>query len=134
MNLWLTTTVLLLSLIGSPSGDAARGKGTTEGRLDVVVVDLHGEPIAVVGLSLCPLESDHFHADSAEDNQCLFDASGQDGTAAFEAVAPGLYRLTGELTGFADTSVFPLTIAAPRLGPKPPGRVTLLLNAVCYDC
>ncbi len=133
MAIWVTV-VLLLSLMGSPLSDASEVAGTTEGRIAVVVVDVDGEPISGAGLSLCPLESGQFHARGTEDNQCLFEASGEDGKAVFQAVPPGRYRLTGDLTGFADTSVFPLTIAAPRSGPRAPESVTLVLNAVFLDC
>ncbi len=133
MAIWMTI-VLLLFLTGSPSCDASEGAGTTEGRIAVVVVDVDGEPISGAGLSLCPLESGQLHARGTEDNQCLYQASGADGAAAFEAVPPGRYRLTSGLEGFADTSVFPLSIAAPRPDPKAPDSVTLVLNAVCYDC
>ncbi len=46
----------------------------------------------------------------------------------------GTYRLTAELTGFADTSVFPLSIGVAKPGPLAPDSVTLVLNPVCFDC
>jgi hypothetical protein len=131
----LMIIVVLLSL--SPPEDAIAGAETAfsgRERIEALVVDSDGEAISGVGLSLCPLESDQVHARGTEDNQCLFRASGIDGRAVFEVVAPGLYRLTGNLTGFADTTVSPLSIAVRDLGPLAPDRVTLLLNPVCDGC
>lgn len=130
----LVMIVALLHFFASPSRDASADDGSAAGRLAVAVVDVDSEPLPGVGLSLCPLESGQVHARGTEDNQCLFKASGADGTAVFEALAPGRYRLTGNLTGFADTSVFPLSIALPTSSPQAPDSVTLLLNPVCYDC
>ena len=130
----LILTIALLCSLGLPASVASENPAPTEGRLTVAVVDVDGEALASVGLSLCPLDSGQIHARGSVENECSFQASGADGSATFEAVASGRYRLTGSLSGFADTSVFPLSIVAPRSGPKPPGRVTLLLNPVCYDC
>lgn len=130
----LVMIVALLQLLGLPSSVVPESGETREGRIAVTVVDVDGQALPAAGVSLCPVESDQVHALDTEDNECRFQASGTDGSATFDKVAPGRYRLTASLTGFADTSVFPLSIAAPRSGPRAPESVTLLLNAVCYHC
>jgi hypothetical protein len=104
-------------------------------RLEALVVGVDREALMGAGLSLCPVESAQIHARAGGDTQCLFAAPGADGRAVFESVAPGRYPLTGSLSGFADTTVSPLSIGMSDLaGPRAPGSVMLLLNPVCYDC
>lgn len=138
---WRTMTgwMVLLALLSAPPPSEVTAGGevtsSSEDRIEALVVGVDHEALRGVGLSLCPLESPQIHARQGDDNQCHFKATGVDGMAVFERVAPGQYRLTGNLSGFADTTVFPLSIGTSGSpGPHAPDRVVLLLNSVCYDC
>lgn len=130
---WLIIIVVaLLSISPAPVGAETTFSGAN--RIEVRVVDEDGDSLPGAGLSLCPLESGQVHARNTKDNRCLFELSREDGSAAFDNVTPGEYRLTGNLSGFADTTVFPLAIGRANPDPLAPDRVTILLNPVCYDC
>lgn len=133
----LPALAVLALLLAAPWLDASQGEQATwsgASRLAVTTLELGGEPLAGVTLSLCSFESGRVHARGRDDGECRAEVSDSEGSAVFDPVPPGKYRLTGALEGFADTSVFPLHVGSSKDGPMAPDRVTVLLNPVCWDC
>jgi hypothetical protein len=94
-------------------------------RLQVLAVSPEGAPLGGVTLTLCESRDE-------KSTRCVVEITNPQGEASFEKVPSAEYRLKGELSGFASTMVFPLSIAASD--PVAPDRVVLLLNPVCWHC
>ena len=95
-------------------------------KLQVFVASPEGTPLGGATLTLCPEQGGDKPAG------CLTKVTNPKGEASFEKIPPTRYQLKGELSGFASTMVFPLSIAASD--PVAPDRVVLLLNPVCWHC
>lgn len=94
-------------------------------RLQVLVVSPEGAPLAGVNLMLCEYQDE-------KPVRCVVEITNGQGEASFEKVFAAEYRLRGDLSGFASTMVFPLSIGASD--PIAPDRVVLLMNPVCWHC
>ena len=119
--------LIALMLVGvaqdAPRLPAPRATFSGLPRLQVLAVSPEGAPLGGVTLTLC---------ESRDENsaRCVVETTNPQGEASFEKVPSAEYRLKGELSGFASTMVFPLSIAA--ADPVAPDRVVLLLNPVCW--
>ena len=121
--------LIALMLVGvaqdAPRLPAPRATFSGLPRLQVLAVSPEGAPLAGVTLTLCDSQDE-------KPARCVVKTTNPQGEASFEKVPSAEYRLKGELSGFASTMVFPLSIAASD--PIAPDRVVLLLNPVCWHC
>jgi hypothetical protein len=116
--------LIALMLVGVAQ-DAPRATFSGLPRLQVLAVSPEGAPLGGVTLTLCEFQDE-------KSARCVVESTNPQGEASFEKVPSAEYRLKGELSGFASTMVFPLSIAASD--PIAPDRVVLLLNPVCWHC
>jgi hypothetical protein len=107
---------LALLIMGMSSGSAI--VWTKPGELRVVVVDRDGKPIPGVTVGLKAT------ADGLPHRAMISDPKGR---AAFGGVSPGAYILTFELSGFAPSSIGPITMRAEeRENPQLPEFVVMM--------
>lgn len=110
---------------GAPRLPAPPATFSSLPRLQVLVVSPEGAPLAGVNLALCESRDE-------KSARCVVEITNGQGEASFEKVPAAEYRLRGDLSGFASTMVFPLSIGGSD--PIAPDRVVLLMNPVCWHC
>ena len=121
--------LIALMLVGvvqdAPRLPAPRATFSGLPRLQVLAISPEGDPLGGATLTLCESRDE-------KSARCVVETTNPQGEASFGKVPSAEYRLKGELSGFASTMVFPLSIAASD--PLAPDRVVLLLNPVCWHC
>ena len=128
----LIQTLVALTLLASAELPLVTHSGRPQ--MDVVVRSTDGESLPGVMISLCRLRSQPRSPalPEVEAKDCIVQGTGPDGHAFFTTVKPNIYAATAELSGFASTTVFPLSIAS--ADPIAPDALVITLNPVCFHC
>src|SRR5687768_3330570 len=108
---------------------------TGQPRIEVVVRTTAGDPVPGAAVSLCPWRDGEGVASrllEVQSEGCSRGHAASDGRVTFSAIQPGRYFVTAELSGFAATTVHPLSIAS--TDPLAPDTLLVVLNPVCFHC
>ena len=126
--------LLVLALLGSIQSPHPTHTFTRSQRLEVAAITTAGEPLPGVSVSLCRYDGsgDPTNETSPAESSCSRGVTDASGKTSFEAVPANEYYLKGDLDGFAQTAIYPLSIGAHD--PIAPDQVVLMLNPVCWHC
>jgi hypothetical protein len=127
----IALAALVLANVAGPELPSHSGRP----RIEVLAQTTTGDALAGVTVWLCRMDGSQRQPpvpQASPPANCSHVFTNQDGRGVFDALKPGFYAITAELSGFASTSVFPLSIAGPD--PIAPDKLVVVLNGVCHDC
>lgn len=124
---WIAAACLVIG------GSASAQEGFSTPPLTVVVRTVDGEPLPGAEVYLCKSDPESRRPPELSASACVVRGAGADGRAEFEVEERTRYGVTASLTGFAETTVFPLSFG-PGAEPRAPGTIVVVLNPVCFDC
>lgn len=131
MSIAVLTLAAALVSGAVPQGESYSGQP----RIEVEVGDAAGVPVPGAKVLVCPVDAAQPalpRRDLTHPPECAMKWTDAAGLVIFSSLARGAYSVTARLTGFADTSIYPLLIGGEQ--PMAPDKISIRLVGLAFEC